>query len=167
MSRSDEYPLSVVKKSSSDLSLLFELFVVSQRAGAVLREVMEDSPITSLEYAMYSLVFDMGAASPTEMAKRLGMPVTTVLDHVREMERRGHISREANPSDGRSYLMSLTPSGLAVHRAAGEHFNRGMSRILQHLDVPENDVRVALEALGRATDAAIADLSARIATEIN
>lgn len=151
----------------SDLSLLFELFVVSQRMGALLREVMVDSPLTPIEYAMYSLVFDLGAATPTEMATRLGMPVTTVLDHLREMEGRGHILRAANPSDGRSYMVTLAPEGLSVHREAGEHFDEGMNRVLEHLDMPERDVRKALDSLAAATDDALAELTERVASGTN
>lgn len=145
------------RRPGSDLSVLFELFVVGQRAGTLLREVMGSAPLTPIEYAMYSLVRD-APTTPTDMAHRLGMPVTTVLDHLRSMEERGHTERRPNPSDGRSYLVGLTAGGAVVQREAGRAFDRAMTRILAHLDRDESDVIEALLALGAATDAAIAEL---------
>jgi DNA-binding MarR family transcriptional regulator len=149
--------MAAERRPGSDLSVLFELFVVSQRAGSLLREVMENSPLTPLEYAMYSVVHD-SAITPTDMADRLGMAVTTVLDHLRAMEERGHVERMPNPSDGRSYLVSLTPAGRVIHRRAGAEFDRAMTRILAHLDRDESEVIDVLLSLGSATDAAIEEL---------
>lgn len=149
-------------RRESDLSILFELFVVSQRVSTVLKDAMGESPLTPAEYALYSLVFDTGGATPTDLSRRMGMPVTTVLDQLKEMESRSHIQRSPNPRDGRSYLVSLTRSGLQVHRQAGDDFNEAMDRISKHLRVDESQIRHTLDALGEATDAAIEDLRASL-----
>src|SRR5260370_7224047 len=97
------------------ISLLFDVFVVNQRLRALLGHALSDSDLRPDEYAVYSVVFEHGALTPTELASYLAMPVTTTLDYLRAMARRGHAKRARNPPDGRSYRVSLTPEGLSPH----------------------------------------------------
>ena len=138
----------------STLSILFELFAASQKTRLLLGEAMVESPLSPTEYAVYSLVFDVGSVTPTDMAERMGLPVTTLLDHLHEMQARGHITRSPNPTDGRSYFVSLTAAGLGVHQAAGEHFQEAMTRLLDALETDEATTNRVLRALGDAADSA-------------
>ena len=54
---------------------------------------------------------DGGPLTPTEVARELAMPLSTLLFRVRRLENRGHAERVLNPDDGRSYLLQLTPAG--------------------------------------------------------
>lgn len=134
-----------------DLSILFELFVVSQRVRELLGRAMADSPIRPDEYAVYSLLQSEGPQSPTAMARRLGMPVTTLLEYTTGMANRGHVVRSPNPADGRSYLLALTASGFTTQKAAAALFDKAMYPLLEELDSP-SAVRQALGALGQAVD---------------
>jgi DNA-binding MarR family transcriptional regulator len=49
--------------------------------------------------------------TPTELARELGMPLSTVLFRARRLERCGHAERIPHPEDRRSFLLQLTPSG--------------------------------------------------------
>ena len=140
------------RRPTSDLSVLFDLFAAGQRLKRLLAVAMEGSPLRPEEYAAYSVVFDRGPLTPTEMAGLLGMPVTTALDHVRLMSRRGHVTRRRHPEDGRSYLVSLTESGRRTHSEAGRAFDRAMLPLAQNLGIDPVDVRRVLEALGEAMD---------------
>lgn len=144
-----------LRPMADKLSILFELFAVSQKARILLSEAMSKSPLTPTEYAVYSLIRVMGKVTPTDMADRMGLPVTTLLDHIHQMETRGHTRRHPNPADGRSYLLSLTPSGLGAHQEAAPHFRQAMSGLLAHLDADEAEVRTTLLALGSAADGAL------------
>ena len=136
------------------LSVLFDLFAAFQRMKALLGEVMVDSPLRPEEYAVYSVVFELGPLTPTATATVLGMPVTTVLDHVRLMGKRGHISQHLNPADGRSYLISLTPDGLTSQRDAGRAFNHALGLMVDHLDAEPGEVSKAIKDLSQALDRA-------------
>ena len=50
---------------------------------------MAGSPLRPDEYAAYSVVFELRTVTMSELARRLGMPVTTAADYVRAMLTRG------------------------------------------------------------------------------
>ena len=85
------------RRPGSRLSLLFELYAASRSAGELLRAAMVDSPLTPEEYAVYSVLFDEGPHAPTELARRAGMPPTSMSHFVRAMLERGHAERAAYP----------------------------------------------------------------------
>ena len=101
-----------------ETSLLFDVFALNQAVGRLLAEAMRDGPLSPSEYAIYSAIFELEAASPTELAARLGMRLTTFIDQLRLIEARDHARRIPNPTDRRSYRVALTGEGLAAHRAA-------------------------------------------------
>ena len=146
------------RRGSGSLSILFELFATGQRTRQLLTEALADSEINAVEYAVYSLVNELGAASPTELAGRLAFPVTTMLDHIRDMLARGHCIKSPNPVDGRSYLVRLSAEGHHVFRRTGADFERAISRILANLNSDPELLREMLRELGLAADAALADL---------
>jgi DNA-binding MarR family transcriptional regulator len=133
-------------------SLLFDLFALNQDVRRLLGAAMAESPLRPDEYAAYSVVFEEEALTQTAMAARLGLPLTTVAEHVRAMERRGHARRVPNPGDDRSFLLVLTGDGLAAHRDASRCFERVYAAFLGSLAVGEGEARRGLRAL---RDAAI------------
>lgn len=134
----------------STASLLFDVFVASQAVGALVDDALAGSPLDATGYAVCSAVFDEEALTPTTLARRLGMPLTTAIDHVRSLERRGFVARRRNPADGRSFLVVLTGDGMAAHRGASERFEVGWRRFSTALDLPPDDVRAVLSAITAA-----------------
>ena len=57
---------------------------------------------------------DHGTMSPSELSERLIVTRATVTGLLDSLERRGVVSRSANPADRRSLLVEVTPAGLAV-----------------------------------------------------
>lgn len=145
-------------RDPENLSILFDLFVASQSSRKLLREVFDQAEIRADEYAVYSLIHDQGAITPTGIAERLSMPVTTVLDYLKAMDDRGHLRRSPNPQDGRSLLVSLTGDGRRVHDETGTVFDKVMLPLLRHLEAPAADVHAALRAIDRAARAAYEEL---------
>jgi DNA-binding MarR family transcriptional regulator len=135
-------------------SLLFDVFALNQAVGRMLADAMADGPLTPAEYACYSAVFELEAASPTELAARLGMRLTTFMDQLRLMETRGHATRVPHPSDRRSYKVVLTNAGLEAHRAANRRFEAAYRAFRSHLPGVEEETKAALLAVRRAADAA-------------
>ncbi len=106
------------------------------------------------EYAVYGLLFEKGPLTATEMADFLGMPLTTVLEYVKEMTRGGHLVRTAHPFDGRAVQLNLNRAGIAAHNRANAEWERVRRPIEENLSMPIKTVRKALRALDDSADLA-------------
>jgi DNA-binding MarR family transcriptional regulator len=145
----------VKRQPASRLSLLFEVFAASRQVGELLATAMASSPLTPEEYAVYSVLFDEGPHAPTELARRTGMPPTSMSHFVRAMLVRGHAERAADPADRRSYRIVLTEAGHDAHEAASRAFAEADSRFVGALVADEEEARAILGAIQRA--AAVAE----------
>ena len=135
-------------------SVFLEVFALAQSVGQLLRSTMAGAPLTPEEYAVYGVVFEEEAVTPTDMGRRLGMPKTTVMERVRLMEERGHVRRLANPADGRSYRLVLTAAGLAAHHASHELFIQAYRSFMKEFGGDELRAQSRLEQLRAAASAA-------------
>jgi DNA-binding MarR family transcriptional regulator len=136
--------------SRAEISLLFDFFVTSQRLRRVLTDALADAGMRPDEYAVYSLLLEKGPVTATEMAEMLGMPLTTVLDYLRALDRAGHLVRTAHPFDGRSTELSLNRSGLAAQKRANRRWEVARKNIEGGLEIPLDQVRRSLHALDDA-----------------
>jgi len=134
----------------SRLSLLFELYAASRASSELIHAAMVEAPLTPEEYAVYSVIFDEGPHAPTELARRTGMPPTSMSHFVRAMLERGHAQRAPSPEDRRSYRIVLTEAGLRAHAASSRAFQEANDRFVGALAVDEEDARAILRAIGRA-----------------
>ena len=135
-----------------DTSLLFDVFTLNQAVGRLLADAMRDGPLTPAEYAVYSAIFELEAATPTRIAARLGVRLTTFMDQLRDITQRGHARRLPHPSDRRSYRVTLTAEGRAAHRAANERFERAHAAFDRALG---DDARAAKSMLRALREAAL------------
>jgi DNA-binding MarR family transcriptional regulator len=149
----------------SRLSLLFELYAASRAAGELVSAAMADAPLTPEEYAVYSVLFDEGPHAPTELARRTGMPATSMSHFVRATFERGHAERAPSPADRRSYRIVLTEAGLEAHAAASAAFAEANARFVGALATDEEDARSVLRAIGRAATVARERLAADAADQ--
>ena len=142
----------------STLSLLFDLFVANQRVRTLLESAMRGAGMRADEYAVYSAVFDRGPIAPTELARRLAIPPTTLTHYLDAMRAARHLRQARNPGDGRSYLVRLSPAGLAAHRRASAAFELAYAPFLAQLHDPDG-VRVTLRAIAVAAEGAMAEMA--------
>lgn len=137
-------------------SLLFDVFALNQAVGRLLGRVMAEGPLSPADYALYSAIFELEAASPTALAERLGMPLTTLVDRLREVEARGHAHRVPNPVDRRSHLVVLTAAGQASHAAAARLFDVASRAVIDGLPGSEQASQAAIRRIRDAIDGALA-----------
>ena len=104
-------------------TILLDVFRTNQ-----LRERLIEASLDGLEelppedYPFYVLIGAEGPWTPTLLAERMKMPLSTVLFRVGRLDGRGHIMRIPNPDDRRSYLISLNPAGLQLLQKARPRF---------------------------------------------
>jgi DNA-binding MarR family transcriptional regulator len=135
--------------SGSATNILFDIWLVSRAATALLDSALEPSGLTADEFAVYS-VLRSGPLTPTELAEWMAAPLTTVSSYVKRFEARGHVRRMANPEDRRSYRLTLTAQGVKAHERAGVQFLPALAAVEAALGRSESTVTRALEALRRA-----------------
>jgi DNA-binding MarR family transcriptional regulator len=82
----------------------------------------------------------------------MAAPPTTVSSYVKRFEARGHVQREPNPVDRRSYRIKLTPAGRRAYRAAAALFVPLRTRVANSLGAREDGVREALLTLRTVLD---------------
>ena len=146
--------------TGSRLSVLFELFAAEQRVRTLVVRAMADGELRPDEYAVYSVLFDEGPQTPSDLARRVGMPPTTMSHYVRSMLERGHAERQIVSADRRSYRLALTPGGLRTHRAASRAFGAADQRFSAALRIDPDAARAALLAIGEAAGEAEARMAA-------
>lgn len=142
-----------------DTSLMFDVFAMGQAVARLLATAMRDGPLTPAEYAAYSAVFELEAATPTQLAARLGMRLTTFMDQLRLLESRGHARRIPHPTDGRSYKVVLTAGGREAHRAANRRFEDADRALWSCLPEHERGAQASLRAIKTAAEAALRDVA--------
>jgi DNA-binding MarR family transcriptional regulator len=101
---------------------LLDVFVTNQLRERLIAQSLEGTGLPPEDYPMYVLVGAEGPLTPTALAARTQMPLSTVLFRLRRLEERGHAERIPNPDDRRSYLVRLTKDGLALLRKARPRF---------------------------------------------
>lgn len=138
--------------------MLFELFAAARAVGELVSTALDGSPLTPDEYAVYSVLFDEGPHAPTELARRTGMPPTSMSHFVRAMLARGHAERAPDPADGRSYRIVLSEAGLAAHAATSLAFAEADARFRRAFGSGLADASATLQSIGRAAALARAAL---------
>src|SRR5213076_3238000 len=103
-------------------TVLFDIFLANQARQQLICSALEGTELPPEDYPLYVFVGAEGPWRPTDLARRLEMPLTTVLFRLRRLERRGHAERIPNPDDGRSFLIRLTPAGQRLLRKARPRF---------------------------------------------
>jgi DNA-binding MarR family transcriptional regulator len=92
-------------------TILLDVFVTNQLREQLIAHALAATDVPPEDYPLYVLIGAEGPWTPTGLAARTRMPLSTVLFRVRRLERRGHAERLPNPDDQRSFLVRLTAEG--------------------------------------------------------
>jgi DNA-binding MarR family transcriptional regulator len=145
-------PLSAAEVRDEEVDALFMVWLVSRSTEDLLDGVLGPSGLTSDEFAIYSVLTAAPSITPTELARWMAAPPTTVSSYVKRFESRGHVVREPHPEDGRSYRIRLTPAGRRAHKAGAAAFRPVRARVEEVLGSRDRDVRESLLTLRTVID---------------
>src|SRR5580765_636944 len=101
-----------------DRELFLQTTVAAHYVGQLVERHLEPAGIPAYLLALVTHVRDHAPVTPSGIAAASGVPLTTLRDNIRRLVDRGLARRIANPDDGRSYLLELTPEGLALTKVA-------------------------------------------------
>ncbi|MFC7362179.1 MarR family winged helix-turn-helix transcriptional regulator [Nocardioides astragali] len=135
-----------------DVDVTFMVWLTSRATTDLVDSVLAPAGLDGDEFAIYSVLTAAPSITPTELARWMAAPPTTVSSYVKRFEARGHVEREPNPDDGRSYRIKLTPAGRRAHRAAAKLFIPMRTRVEEGLGPRGSEVREALLTLRSVLD---------------
>src|ERR1043166_3573589 len=92
-------------------TILLDLFRTNQFRERLIASALDGLELPPEDYPFYVLVGAEGPWTPTALAGRMAMPLSTVLFRLKRLEQRGHVERVPNSDDRRSYLVSLSDEG--------------------------------------------------------
>jgi DNA-binding MarR family transcriptional regulator len=142
----------VADAPAAGTNVLFDVWLVSRATTGLLDAALAPTGLSGDEFGIYSALTSAEALTPSELARWTAAPPTTVSSYVKRLEQRGHVAREPNPADGRSYRIRLTPEGRRAHQAAGAAFLPVLDEVVAALGGDEPAVRSALATLHAALD---------------
>ena len=138
------------KADDRSTSVLFETWTLMHSVGELLDEALEGGLLNADEFGFYSAVYDHQPVTPNTIAELAGMPATTVSSYLNRLAARGDISKTRNPSDGRSFLIELTPKGMAALHETWLRFEPAQNAVIRNLTQPLEQVIDTLERLTEA-----------------
>jgi DNA-binding MarR family transcriptional regulator len=100
--------------------LFLKVGTTSQLVGQIVGRQVEPVGIPAFLLALLTHICDHQPVTPSLVSAASGAPLTTLRDNVQRLVDRGLVKRLANPDDGRSYLLEVTPKGRRLTAEAGE-----------------------------------------------
>ena len=140
-------PLTAAEVRVEDVDVTFMVWLASRATADLLDAALAPLGLDGDEFAIYSVLTAARTVTPTELSRWMAAPPTTVSSYVKRLEARGHVEREPNPADRRSYLIKLTTEGRRTHRRAVKLFAPLRARVVADLGDQEPQVREALTTL--------------------
>ncbi|WP_194912513.1 MarR family winged helix-turn-helix transcriptional regulator [Catenulispora rubra] len=137
----------------SVLALLGQLSAVARHV----RRGTEQNPADETTMRVLALAAQRDGARPSEVAVMLDVAHPSVTRHVKRLEEAGYVRIEADPSDGRSYLIHPTATGSALLEDFRLRLVARFTPVLEGWDPAEVDSLTA--ALARLNDAMAAAVS--------
>ena len=95
----------------------------------------------------------VGPISQHDLGGQLGIDRTTMVELIDDLEQKGAVERRKNPTDRRSYALSLTPKGRVLQRRAAKAFD----------DVTDE----VFEALKKSEQLELADMLRRVISSVD
>jgi DNA-binding MarR family transcriptional regulator len=132
-------------------AIVQELWVAARYGQELVRAELEGAGVDPEEYGFLSFVGKLQPVTRTTLAAATGLRRTTLRDAIARLLERGHVEERANPRDGRSRLLTLTPEGQDVFDRGLPAFRRVLvaldDELDGHLDELEHAVRRVREGL--------------------
>ena len=106
-------PDANVRATEAVMNTIKTADLLFDRIGRLLRPLN----VSAAGGLVLGLLRDRGPMSPSELGERLIVTRATVTGLLDSLERRGFVTRSANPADRRSLVVEISPAGLVVLQA--------------------------------------------------
>lgn len=140
---------------AKDKNLLIDIWLVSVLTYRLVDHLLEDTPLSADEFALYGLLGDLGQVTAAQLARWTGLPPTTLSNLIRRCEQRGELTKVPNPEDGRSQLLRLSNRGMDLYHSLVPRLFETVGNLHAALSPADTSTRIALQDLDRVLRAAL------------
>lgn len=112
--------------------VLTEINIIAQLSAAAFETALPGWTVSQFG-VIQALIRRGDGKTPLDLARAFQQPKTTMTHTLQVLEKRGLIRMEANPADGRSKLVYLTPAAPEWHATAMKVVGAEQGRMHQHL----------------------------------
>jgi DNA-binding MarR family transcriptional regulator len=103
-----------------------------------------ERPLAELDKAVLLYVADHAGCGPTDVARFLAVPTTTLSSATDRLVKRGFLRRERIKADRRAVALTLSEAGAAYARAQVETYRKMYMLMLSRLSAEERDRFIAM-----------------------
>lgn len=146
--------LAASEAHGEELDVSFLTWLTARATSLLNDEAISSSGLTSDEFAIYSMLASGATVTPSDLSQWMAAPPSTVTSYLKRFGDRGHVKRERNPNDMRSYRIELTAAGRKAHATAAARFIPAKTAISTALSTDEEAIRESLKVLRSALDRA-------------
>ena len=136
-------------------SILLKAWTAAQRVNLLITRTLHAHDAWTPHYALLSMIAIAEPVTPTELARQMGLRPTTTSDYVEQLVELGHVQREPNPDDGRSYLLTVTDAGWAAFNGANKPASGALALVEENLGRPLGEVEQVIDELIAALERAL------------
>src|SRR5918998_4852871 len=90
--------LSPAEVREENVDVTFMVWLTHRATTDLVDAALAPAGLDGDEFAIYSVLTAAQGITPTELARWMAAPPTTVSSYVKRFEARGHVQREPNPS---------------------------------------------------------------------
>ena len=137
--------------------LFLQSSTTAQYVGQIVDAHLARVGIPAFLLALLTHIRDLEPASPTEISRASGAPMTTLRDNIQRLVDRKLVRRAPNPRDGRSYLLKLTARGAALTQAADPALLDAYLALEGRLPRPRAEYERMLDELNQALERVLED----------
>jgi DNA-binding MarR family transcriptional regulator len=139
-------------------SILLRTWTAAQRVDLLITKTLYANDAWTPHYALLSMIAISEPVTPTELARLMGFRPTTTSDYVERLVELGHVQREPNREDRRSYLLTVTEAGWAAFTRANEPARRALLQVEENLGRSLEEVEQLIDDLIEALEEALEKL---------
>ncbi|MGL1936620.1 MAG: MarR family transcriptional regulator [Fibrobacterales bacterium] len=108
-----------------------------ERLSSWEQAVVKDSGLTLQQMHTIEIIGNHGTLKMKELASKLGVVMGTLTVMINRLSQMGLVERKSSKDDKRSFIISLTKAGNALHEEHHEHHDVLAEELSSHITVSE------------------------------
>lgn len=116
------------------------LMNISKRLKHDLNQALIEKGITVQQWAVIQQIYQRKQVTATELVQLLDMDKPTASGIVQRLEKKGLLAKSNNPSDKRSFLLSLTATGKEILKESQNISDSIVEKHISVLSIQEQEV---------------------------